>query len=117
MKTLSLFVLFSPVALAQTIVLPGDDLQTIVDDAPDGEVIEIRSNEVFIGELSWSAKSLTLVAGSGFTPTIRGEEGDPALRMIPTSPPAEALCRGLRLISGPQDNFFDPTLLLSLIHI
>ena len=110
MKALPLLVLFAPAAFAQTVVLPGDDLQTIVDDAPDGELIEIQSNGVFVGELSWSGKSLTLVAGAGFTPTIRGEEGDAALRMIPSLPPAVANCRGLRLISGPQDSSFDPAL-------
>ena len=111
MKALSLVVLLTPTALAQTVVLPGDDLQEIVDDAPDGEVLEIRSNGTFVGQLSWSQKSLTLVAGDGFSPTIRGEEGDPALRLSPSIPPAEAHCRGLRLIAGPQDNSFVNSLL------
>ena len=110
MKAMPLIAWLAPAALAQTVVLPGDDLEAIVDDAPDGEVIEIRSNEIFVGQLSWSQKSLTLVAGDGFTPTIRGEAGESAIRLAPSIPPVEAHCRGLRLISGPQDDFFSSSL-------
>ena len=53
-----------------TILGDGDNLGTAVAAAHDGDTIEIDSNSVYSGILTWHDKFLTIRAGSGYSPTI-----------------------------------------------
>lgn len=98
-------------ATAQTIVTPGDDLAAIVAAAPDGEVIRIDSDGVFIGTLSWEGKALTLEAGPGFSPTVQGGVDLPALALNATGGVhTSASVEGLTLKAGPQSDPLGPAL-------
>lgn len=55
-----------------TIISDGADLVAVVASAADNDVIEIRSNDTFVGTLTWINKFLTIRAGDGFHPTIKG---------------------------------------------
>jgi len=50
----------------------GGNLPSAIASAPHGAVIELRSNGVFSGNLSWEDKFLTIQAGLGFQPLIQG---------------------------------------------
>ena len=64
---------------AQIIVEDGDDLAAIVAAAPDGSVVEIQSDATFEGKLQWEGKTLTVRAGAGYQPTVRGLGTDAAV--------------------------------------
>lgn len=64
---------------ADIIVGPNDDLVAIVAAAADGETLILESNGTYVGTLTWFERSLTLRAGDGFTPTVRGSDDGPAL--------------------------------------
>jgi hypothetical protein len=67
-------------ASAQIVVHTGDDLEAIVDSAPNGSVIEIQSDATFNVTLKFGytwTKNLTLQAGAGFTPTLKGTTTGP----------------------------------------
>jgi hypothetical protein len=89
--------LLATTAPAQIIVHTGDDLAAIVASAPSGSVIEIQSDAVFASDLSITAKSLTLRAGTGFTPELAGVSG-PAVAMGYGD--ATLILKGLTLRAG-----------------
>jgi hypothetical protein len=61
---------------ASTIILgDGSDLSAAVAAAQHGDVIELRSNGPFVGNLSWADQYLTIQAGAGFQPVIQGGIG------------------------------------------
>lgn len=96
---------------AQTIVGDGADLQAVIDAAAVGDVIEIQSNAVFQGSLFWSSdKNLTLRAGAGFAPTIRGDSATVGLQVFaaPTSTGTTRL-EGLRIERGSTGAFGTPS--------
>lgn len=65
-------------AMAQIIVGAGGDLASAVEAATSGAVIELQSSETYdvtLGLGYIGAKDLTLRAGEGFAPTIRGVDG------------------------------------------
>ncbi|MBI1383258.1 MAG: hypothetical protein GC161_19535 [Planctomycetaceae bacterium] len=70
---------------ADIIVGPNDDLVAIVAAAADGETLILESNGTYVGTLTWFERSLTLRAGDGFTPTVRGSDDGPALAFGATS--------------------------------
>ena len=76
---LALFAL-PTLASAQIIVNTGDDREAIVNNAPSGSVIEIQSDATFTVTLKFGytwTKDMTLQAGAGFTPTLKGTTGAP----------------------------------------
>ncbi len=87
---------------AQITVLPGDDLQAILSAAPDGETLILQSDGTFEGTFHWSAKSLTLRAAPGFTPTLRGDDDRSAVDLGPMSTPTLAKFVGIRFLPGDQ---------------
>ncbi|MBA4107134.1 MAG: hypothetical protein C0485_15425 [Pirellula sp.] len=82
----------SPVIVAGN----GGDLVATVATAPTGSVIEIRSNQTFVGTLSWANKYLTIQAGAGFKPTIKGDPGQAALISIDGNATTGGEFKGLR---------------------
>jgi hypothetical protein len=106
-----------------TIVGDGGNLVAAVAAAPNGSIIEIQSNQTFVGSLRWGGKFLTIQAGSGFQPTVKGSPYDPNTPFNPLGRPAVfgvvgslgtgGLLRGLRLEYGdnapmlpsPYNNF------------
>lgn len=99
-------VLCAAPAQAQVILMDGDDLQAAVTAAPSGTVIEIQSNDTFLGTLSWTGKDITIQAGAGFTPTIKGDPGSGVVSLSNSSPPTVATFIDLSLVRG--DDFLDP---------
>lgn len=94
--------LASPAA-AQIIVNTGDDLVAVVAAAPDGSVIEIQSDAVFVGTLGWFGKDLTIQAGAGFTPTVKGDPSSYALHFTTNGSSGLttlATFQGLTLLGG-----------------
>jgi len=87
-------------APAQTIVNSGDDLVAIVAAASSGDVLQINSNDVFVGLLDWTGKDLTFEAGPGYTPTLRGPDGNNCLQPTSGNPPTVGTFRGLRIEGG-----------------
>ena len=71
--------LLSSVASSQTIVNSGDDLAAMVAAASSGDVLEIHSNDTFVGSLVLNGKTITIQAGAGFLPTIMGPPGSLAV--------------------------------------
>lgn len=61
-----------PCVAVTTVVSDGGNLVAAVKSAANGDTIEIRSNETFVGTLGWGGKFLTIQAGDGFHPTIKG---------------------------------------------
>lgn len=86
-KSLGLLVallLSSPVAARQTLVVaPGGSVVSTIANAPDGAVVEIQSNESYVGTLAWTDKSLVVRAAPGFEPRIVGSPSSPAIRLTP----------------------------------
>jgi hypothetical protein len=98
-------------------------LVAAVAGAPNGSTIEIQSNQTFVGSLQWGGKFLTIQAGAGFQPTVKGNPYDPSTPFNPLGQPAVfgvvgslgtgGLLRGLRLQYGdnapvlpsPYNNF------------
>lgn len=87
-------------ASAQTIVNTGDDLVAIVAAASSGDVIQIHSDDVFVGLLNWTGKDLTFEAGPGYSPTLRGPDGNNCLQPTSGNPPTIGTFRGLRIEGG-----------------
>lgn len=86
---------------AQTVVTTGDSLVAAVAAAADGDVILIQSSATFVGTLSWTGKRLTLRAGIGYQPTLRGSPDLPAVRLAPSpGPGSSGTFEGLRLEAG-----------------
>lgn len=92
-----------------TIIGDGDDLVAAVAAAAHNDIIEIRSNETFVGTLSWRNKYLTIQAGTGFQPTVKGSPAIPDLFGTIVPPAIQAVTgtlgtggeiRGLRLEPG-----------------
>ena len=104
-------VMASPGA-AQIGVFSGDDLVAAVAAAPDGETLVLQSNDVFEGTLSWSGKQLTLTAGPGFAPTIRGSEGSSALVLGNSQTTTQARLIGLRIEPGASGGTTSPDAVL-----
>ncbi|MDF1800511.1 MAG: hypothetical protein P1V81_15140 [Planctomycetota bacterium] len=96
----ALLAILTPGALAQTIVTDGDDLVAIVAAATSGDVIQIDSNATFHGTIVPSGKTLTIEAGSGFAPTLKGSANDNCVRVLPTLAGTNTTLRGLRLEAG-----------------
>jgi hypothetical protein len=99
-------------SVALTIINDGDSLVAAVAASHDGDVIEIRSDQKFVGSLSWSGKFLTIQAGLGFHPTIKGTaysvnpknpNGLPAIFKIEGPSGTGGLLRGLALEPGESD--------------
>src|SRR4051794_29592647 len=94
---------------ASTIVIhDGDNLAAAVGSAVTGTTIEIDSNQTFVGTLFWQDRFLTLTAGPGFHPTIKGDPysdpsfqlGSPAIQSIVGNSSTGGLFTGLKLQSG-----------------
>lgn len=66
---------WSQLSQASAVIVVGDggSVITAVANAANGDTIEIRSNETFVGSLNWFDKYLTIRAGVGFQPTIQGD--------------------------------------------
>jgi hypothetical protein len=58
------------VAATTAILHDGDSLLAAVAAASNGDVIEIQSNQLFGGTLTWSNKYLTIRAGASYSPSI-----------------------------------------------
>jgi hypothetical protein len=115
-------------AMGVTTIGDGGDLVAAVAAAAHGDVIEIHSNETFVGTLSWTDKFLTLQAGEGFHPTIKGNPwvtepalpiGLPALAAVDGVPGSGGSFRGIRFEAGalpPRNPAFDslPIVFLSV---
>lgn len=96
-------------AAAQIVVVDGDSLVDVVATAPDGETIIIQSDATFTGTLSWEGKALTIRAGFGYTPTIKGDLDSVALKPVPASPPTYMTLEGVRIEAGdPSVPTFEP---------
>ena len=96
-------------ALADLVVVDGDSLVSAVAAAVDGETIYIQSDATFVGTLEWSAKDITVRGGFGYTPTVQGDPGEPAVSLSPTSVPTGATFFGLSLAPGaPTQDVPDP---------
>lgn len=101
-----------------TIVGDGGNLVAAVAAAPNGSTIEIQSNQTFVGSLRWGGKFLTIQAGAGFQPTVKGSPYDPNFPMNPLGRPAVygvvgglgtgGLLRGLRLEYGDNAPVLPP---------
>jgi hypothetical protein len=101
---------------ATTIVVhDGDSLADAVASAATDTTIRIDSNQTFVGTLSWKDKYLTIKAGPGFHPTIKGDPfyndptfrfGRPAIFDILGNSTTGGLFEGLKLQTG--DNAPDP---------
>lgn len=88
-------------ALAQTVVVTGDNLPAIVAAAADGDTLILQSNATFTGTLSWTQKVLTIKAGPGFSPRIQGSPDQPAIDLTGSSAPGtQGSLIGLRLAPG-----------------
>jgi len=94
-------------ASGQVIIGDGGDLEAATAAAADGTVIEIQSNEVFDATLHWAGKTLTIRAGAGFTPTLRGREGLASVELLPASSSVAAVFEGLTLVAG-EDLLLSP---------
>lgn len=105
------------VGAAATIVIgDGGNLVAAVASARNGDIIEIRSNQTFVGTINWFDKFLTIRAGDGFHPTVKGSPytarppdspypiGVPAIMSIGTG----AVFRGLRLEPGANAPVLPP---------
>lgn len=92
-------------AAAQTIVNTGDDLIAVVAAAASGDVIQIHSDATFVGLFDWAGKTLTIEAGPGYTPTLRGPDGNNCLQPTPANPPTIGTFKGLRIEGGPAAPF------------
>lgn len=90
------------VPAATFIVGDGGDLAATVAAAPSGSIIEIQSNQVFAGALSWANKYLTIKAGVGFQPTVQGKNGYGAIGGFSGGGSTGGEFEGLR-ISGSTD--------------
>jgi hypothetical protein len=89
------------VALAQTVVVTGDNLPAIVAAAADGDTLILQSNSTFQGTLSWTNKRLTIKAGPGYSPRIQGSLDKPAIDLTGSPAPyTQATLIGLRLAPG-----------------
>ncbi|MEO0650903.1 MAG: hypothetical protein AAFZ65_09500 [Planctomycetota bacterium] len=66
-------------ASAQLVAVTGTDLAAMAATAADGETIIIQSDDTFVGTLEWTSKTLTIRAGLGFTPTVKGDPGSAAV--------------------------------------
>jgi hypothetical protein len=86
-------------AAAVHVVGDGDDLVGIVETAATGDIIEIQSNGLFQGRISWTDKFLTIRAGAGFSPTIRGDSVA-TVSGIAGTPGTGGLFQGLRFDGG-----------------
>lgn len=99
------------VCAVTTIIGDDGDLVAAVAAAAHNDTIEIRSNETFIGTLSWKDKFLTIQSGNGFHPTVKGspavetEFGPtifPAIGQVIGTLGTGGEMRGLRLEPGAQ---------------
>ena len=55
----------------------GGSVVNAVATAASGDTIQINSNQTFVGTLSWFDKFITIQAGPGFQPTIKGNPFTP----------------------------------------
>lgn len=108
--------LFAASAHADIVLGPGDDLVAAVAAAADGETLVLESNGVYVGTIGWTNRSLTLRAGTGFAPTIRGSDDGPALVFTANSTaPTVARFVGIDLEAGTVTSL--PTAPYSLMTI
>jgi hypothetical protein len=89
---------------ATTIISDGGNLAAAVHNAANNDIIEIRSDETFIGTLGWGGKFLTIQSGVGFHPTVKGSPGPdfsrPAIGNVAGPLGTGGEIRGLRLEPG-----------------
>lgn len=87
----------------------GGSVVNAVAAASSGDTIQINSNQTFVGTLSWFDKFVTIQAGPGFNPTIKGspftpggplEIGEAAIENIAGSPGTGGLIQGVRIVHG-----------------
>lgn len=83
-----------------TVIPPGADLVAAVDAAQSGDILEIQSNDTYVGTLNWTGRALTLRAGAGFAPTIEGFPGQSAILVRASSAGTVANLEGLTLAGG-----------------
>ena len=98
--TLALSLIGARGAAAQIVIVDGDSLVDAVATASDGETIIIQSDSTFEGTLSWSSKELTIRAGFGYSPTVKGDFDSAAISLGSTSTPTVANLKGLRIVRG-----------------
>lgn len=98
----------TPSAWSATLTVnSGEDLQAIVDTAVDGDIVVIDSSEVFITSLNTGRKSLTIRAGSGYSPTIKGLTDQAAIYTYGSADSANPFTltiEGLNLLAGDSDD-------------
>lgn len=95
----------------------GGSVVNAVAAAANGDIIQINSNQTFVGSLFWFDKFITIQAGSGFHPTIKGnpftpgavpEIGGAAVSGAAGISGTGGLLKGLTFVHGDNGNVSIP---------
>lgn len=87
-------------AAQQYVVTDGSTLARTVETVPDGAVIELHTDATLVTSLVVRDRSLTIRAADGYSPTLQGEFGKPAIELVGGKSPAAAKLVGLELVGG-----------------